>query len=92
MHWGHAVSRDLLNWIHLPIFLLPDPSVGLENEGKGGIFSGSAIPLPIGMPQMLRIFYTDAFTGRKPMEFQKTVPTFDGIHPAERAQTSSQLN
>lgn len=88
MHWGHAVSVDLFNWVHLPIFLLPDPSVGIDNEGKGGIFSGSAIPLPIGM---LRIFYTDAFTGRKPMEFQKSVVTLDGIHPAERAQTSLQI-
>ncbi len=35
MHWGHAVSRDLLNWEHLPIALYPD-----ESEF---IFSGSCL-------------------------------------------------
>lgn len=39
IHWGHAVSDDLLYWEELPIALYPD----MPYENGGGCFSGSAI-------------------------------------------------
>nr|WP_302112154.1 glycoside hydrolase family 32 protein [uncultured Acetatifactor sp.] len=43
MHWGHAVSTDLLHWEYLPAALAPD-----EIYDRDGCFSGSAITLPDG--------------------------------------------
>lgn len=43
MHWGHAVSEDLLHWKYLPAALAPD-----MDYDKDGCFSGSAVALPDG--------------------------------------------
>jgi fructan beta-fructosidase len=35
MHWGHAITKDLVHWEELPIALFPD--------NNGAIYSGSAV-------------------------------------------------
>ncbi|RCW44854.1 glycoside hydrolase family 32 protein [Paenibacillus prosopidis] len=49
MHWGHAVSRDLIEWKHLPVALAPD-----QEYDRDGCFSGSAIE----KDGMLYLMYT----------------------------------
>src|SRR5215212_8769471 len=49
-HWGHARSRDLVNWEHLPIALRPS-----TDKGERAIFSGGATLDAQGRP---RLFYT----------------------------------
>lgn len=48
MHWGHAVSDDLLHWEHLPAALAPDTL-----QDRDGCFSGSAVELPDGRQLLL---------------------------------------
>lgn len=43
MHWGHAVSRDLVHWTYLPIVLEPQRELHTRRGIAGGAFSGSAI-------------------------------------------------
>lgn len=50
MHWGHAVSDDLIHWEELPIALTPDRAY----ENSGGCFSGSAVV----RDDRLYLFYT----------------------------------
>lgn len=49
-HWGHARSRDLVNWEHLPIAMWPS-----SDKGERALFSGGAIIAKDGRP---RIIYT----------------------------------
>ena len=43
MHWGHAVSDDMIRWEYLPAALAPDT----DYDGAG-CFSGSAVTMPDG--------------------------------------------
>ena len=48
MHWGHAVSKDLLHWEYRPAALAPD-----TDYDRDGCFSGSAVTLPDGRQLLL---------------------------------------
>lgn len=55
MHWGHARSRDLATWEHLPIALWPS-----QEQGEEHIFSGCASVDGEGRPIL---FYTSVGRG-----------------------------
>ncbi|MBQ6456644.1 MAG: glycoside hydrolase family 32 protein [Mogibacterium sp.] len=48
MHWGHAVSRDLIAWKYLPAAMAPD-----TEYDKSGCFSGSAVTLDDGRHMLI---------------------------------------
>ncbi len=58
MHWGHAVSTDLLHWEYLPCALAPDSAA---DDGPG-CFSGSAAELDDGRQLLL---YTSVISERQ---------------------------
>ncbi len=81
MHWGHAVSTDLFNWTHLPVFLHPEQNLW-RLGASGGAFSGSAFADRDGSRMF---FYTerlpayDLFEGYR--EVQKLArPGRDALH------------
>lgn len=70
MHWGHAVSDDLLHWQELPIALYPDQWY----EDEGGCFSGSAVE----KDGKLYLFYTSVSHELK--QTQSVAYSDDGVH------------
>ena len=52
--WGHAVSRDMIHWLYLPLAMVPDQWFDLN-----GVWTGSATILPSGEIIMLYTGDTD---------------------------------
>lgn len=76
MHWGHAISKDLVKWTYLPIALVPG-----DDFDKDGCFSGSAIE----KDDMLCLLYTGhIYTGPDKSKDYKQVQNLayskDGIN------------
>jgi fructan beta-fructosidase len=70
MHWGHAVSTDLVHWEHLPVAIYPDENS--EDKVRCTAFSGSAIVdernllgKQEGEHQTLVAFYTSQHCGQR---------------------------
>ena len=75
MHWGHAVSTDLIHWEYLPLALAP--SEFYDDFKKGGCFSGSAIE----HAGKMYLFYTGtANHGHGNEQTQCLAISDDGIH------------
>ena len=68
-HWGHAQSRDLVNWEHLPIAIWPS-----EALGERAIFSGGAVIAGDGRP---RLIYTSI--GKPQPEQWMAIPKDDEL-------------
>lgn len=66
MHWGHAVSRDLIRWTHLPVVFYPQIELLDNYEFRGGAFSGSAVV----DGERMQIFLTRHF-GRQDRSWQR---------------------
>ena len=65
MHWGHAVSSDLLHWTYMPCALAPDTAAD-----AGGCFSGSAVETPDGRLMLVYTGVQPAGTFRRETQAQ----------------------
>ena len=75
MHWGHAVSDDMIHWEYLPLALAP--SEEYDNHPKGGCFSGSAIEHD---GKLFLMYTATTNNGKGNVQTQCIAWSEDGIH------------
>ncbi len=75
LHWGHAVSDDLISWEDLPVALAP--SEDYDDYFKGGCWSGTAVDYK----DELHVFYTSCIAkeGEQNIQQQSKAVSKDGI-------------
>ncbi|SFE60953.1 beta-fructofuranosidase [Phytobacter palmae] len=77
MHWGHARSKDLIHWEHLPVALAPEGPAD-----KDGCFSGSAVVVgdTLALIYTGHKFHGPADTDDNLYQVQCLATSGDGIH------------
>lgn len=70
MHWGHAISKDLVHWEHLPIALFPDndskdKEVCTAFSGCGLVDHNNLTGLQKGEEKTILLFYTSQKCGQR---------------------------
>lgn len=97
MHWGHAVSKDLIHWVDLPVAIDPQEAIYRNSLLRGGAFSGSALtvdqegrPCLGGQASAIRLFLTWhqqlGEDDKHQIEYQTTCLCADGIHVSEQEE------
>lgn len=80
MYWGHAASRDLMHWIHLPVVLEPQEEILDDRFLKGGAFSGSALPLDDEVLFYLTRHIGPQEDGSDTVQYQTMIISKDMLH------------
>ncbi|MGG1398048.1 glycoside hydrolase family 32 protein [Bacillus salipaludis] len=75
MHWGHAKSKDLVHWEHLPVAMAPSEPYDSGEVPGCGCFSGSAV---IDGEELVLI-YTGHVDNKEPMQVQCIATSENGI-------------
>lgn len=91
MYWGHAVSRDLVHWTHLPVVFEPQKEV-LEHPDilKGGAFSGCAVPFDDRVVFYLTYHAGPHTDGPETIQEQWMTQSCDMLHFDERIRVISE--
>ena len=75
VHWGHAVSRDLVHWEHWPVAISPTP----DGYDPGGCFSGVTV-IHDGVPTIVYSSITKTpASGIRSLRAQSIATSSDGM-------------